>query len=542
MRDEEDAETARRQVAEDVEDVDAGRSVEHADDLVGHQQLELEHQCARDQQALQLAAAQLVRVLAEHGGGLQADRLEGGSEPVAPLVVAEARQEGAADQVEHPVGLEDRVVRAERILEDALDARVVPAQAAAVEPGHVLAPEADRAVGHVRQPEDEAADRRLAAAALADQRDDLSRLNLERDVGDGGDALAAERAGLELLRDAFEAEHQAATFQHAAWRPGSNSTNGGCSAHFANASGQRCPESAPRRRLEQRRRPARDAAESGLVEACARLGQRAEEHARVRMPRVVDDRGGGALLDEPACVHDDDRVRDLVEDRQVVGDHDRALHEPAVPELDEQLRDGLLGGDVERGRQLVGDQERRIEECREHHHDALLHPAGELDREAVENVGREPDQRQPALQLGQLLVVGDAAGPEEIGGEPADLPGRVESALRVLRDQRDLAEAEAVHRRVVRDRQLGPVERDGAVDVAHPPVEADEALRERRLPAARLARQAGDLAVADREGDTVDRSHVAVERPVADLQVLDREAHVRRSLGLKISSRPTFVT
>ena len=75
--DEEDAEAARREVAQDVEDVDAGRGVEHADDLVRDQQLEVEHQRPRDQQALQLAAAELVRVLAEHGGGLEADGLEG---------------------------------------------------------------------------------------------------------------------------------------------------------------------------------------------------------------------------------------------------------------------------------------------------------------------------------------------------------------------------------------------------------------------------------------------------------------------------------
>ena len=100
----------------------------------------------------------------------------------------------------------------------------------------------------------------------------------------------------------------------------------------------------------------------------------------------------------------------------------------------------------------------------------------------------------------------------------------------------------AVHRRVVRDRQLGAVEHDAPGDMAHPPVETDEALGERRLAAAGLARQPGDLAVRDLEGDAVDRLHVAVERPIADLQVLDRKAHVRRSLGLKISSRPTFVT
>ena len=60
------AEAARLQVAEQVEHVDARRGVEHADDLVGDEQPDVEQQRARDQHALELAAAELVRVLAEH--------------------------------------------------------------------------------------------------------------------------------------------------------------------------------------------------------------------------------------------------------------------------------------------------------------------------------------------------------------------------------------------------------------------------------------------------------------------------------------------
>ena len=84
--DEEDAESARGEVAQDVEDVDARRGVEHADDLVRDQQLQVEHQRPRDQQALQLATAQLMRVLAQAGGWIEADRLERDSAPLVPLV------------------------------------------------------------------------------------------------------------------------------------------------------------------------------------------------------------------------------------------------------------------------------------------------------------------------------------------------------------------------------------------------------------------------------------------------------------------------
>ena len=156
------------------------------------------------------------------------------------------------------------------------------------------------------------------------------------------------------------------------------------------------PEAAARRRLEERGRTAGDAAQPLLRVADADLGQRREEHPRVRVRRCVDDRLRRRLLGELAGVHDEDRVGDLVQDREVVRDHDHALDEAAVAELHEQLGHGPLGRDVERGRHLVGDQQRRVEEGREHHHDALLHPARELDRESLEHVLGQPDELRAA--------------------------------------------------------------------------------------------------------------------------------------------------
>ena len=86
------------------------------------------------------------------------------------------------------------------------------------------------------------------------------------------------------------------------------------------------------------------------------------------------------------------------------------------------------------------------------------------------------------------------------------------------------------------------VELDRALDHAHPPVEPDQALAERRLAAARLAGDAHDLAVGDGEADAVERADVALQGAVVDAQVVDGEGHVRRSLGLKTSSSPTFIT
>ena len=218
---------------------------------------------------------------------------------------------------------------------------------------------------------------------------------------------------------------------------------------------------------------------------------------------------GRRLLDELAGVHDEDRVGDLVEHGEIVRDHDRAPDELAVAKLDEELGDGLLGRDVERRGELVCDQEAGVEEGRENHHDPLFHPARELDREALEDVLVEADEREAAGQLRKAVVVALAAGGEQLTDQLADLPRRVERAHRVLGDERDLAEPVAVHRPVVGDRQLRAVEHDTALDVAHAPVEPDEALPERRLAAAGLAGEPHDLAVRDREGDAVERLHVA---------------------------------
>ena len=77
MRDEEDPEAARLEVAEQVEDVDARRGIEHADDLVGDEELDVEQQRARDEQPLELPARELVRVLAEDVTRVEADLLQG---------------------------------------------------------------------------------------------------------------------------------------------------------------------------------------------------------------------------------------------------------------------------------------------------------------------------------------------------------------------------------------------------------------------------------------------------------------------------------
>ena len=140
VSDEEDPEPARLQVAQQVQDVDARRRIEHADDLVGDEELDVEQERPRDEQALELAAAQLVRVLVQHLARVERHRLERRLELVPPLAAADLREVGVLDQLEDAIGLVDRVVRAEWILEDALGVPVVLLQALPLERGDVLVP------------------------------------------------------------------------------------------------------------------------------------------------------------------------------------------------------------------------------------------------------------------------------------------------------------------------------------------------------------------------------------------------------------------
>ena len=76
------------------------------------------------------------------------------------------------------------------------------------------------------------------------------------------------------------------------------------------------------------------------------------------------------------------------------------------------------------------------------------------------------------------------------------------------------------------DGQLRAVQLDAAAHVAHAAVEADEAVAEGRLAAARFAGQAHDLAVGDVEADAVEGVDVPGEGGVVDPQVPDLQRHV----------------
>jgi hypothetical protein len=92
------------------------------------------------------------------------------------------------------------------------------------------------------------------------------------------------------------------------------------------------------------------------------------------MLRPVEHVAHHALLDDAAVLHHRDPVGDLRDHAEIVGDEHHAHAARALQRAD-QPQDLHLGGDIERGGRLVGDQQRRLERQRHRDHHALPLPA-----------------------------------------------------------------------------------------------------------------------------------------------------------------------
>jgi hypothetical protein len=139
--------------------------------------------------------------------------------------------------------------------------------------------------------------------------------------------------------------------------------------------------------------------------------------------RGVDHRPGGALLDDPAQVHDRDAVGEVGRGREVVGDHEDA-------EVGLLAQPGQQGQDpgpyrhVQHRRRLVGDQQLRLQHQAGGDGDPLALAARQLVRVAVEVQVRRgqprPFQRIPGA-LAALGAVTDAVDDERLlhgGADP----------------------------------------------------------------------------------------------------------------------------
>ena len=174
-------------------------------------------------------------------------------------------------------------------------------------------------------------------------------------------------------------------------RPSPSSTTGGSTVrHSSSASGQRSTKTQVGRSVPicGRLPGIVDSAPLGLADAVAR--ERAEQAQRVRVLRVLEDGRGVALLDDLAGVHHPDPVAQRPDDAEVVGDEqDRGVR--LGLERPDEVEHARLDRRVEPGRRLVEDQQLRVRGERDGDDDALLHPARQLVRVALDD--RAPGRR-----------------------------------------------------------------------------------------------------------------------------------------------------
>ena len=197
-------------------------------------------------------------------------------------------------------------------------------------------------------------------------------------------------------------------------------------------------------RIAQVGREAGDDLERPAVGRDVREGR--QEPLRVGVPRPPEHLADGALLRHPTGVHDQHLVARLGDDRQVVGDEDQRQPELGA-QLLEEAEDLRLDHDVEGGRRLVADDDRRVARERHRDHRPLAHPTGQLVRIGAAALLRDADKLEELVgpcerrlaRLAEALLDG-------LGDLLTDPFDGVEGIHRTLEDDADLAPAVATHR------------------------------------------------------------------------------------------------
>ena len=348
------------------------------------------------------AIATLCRWPPESSCGYLAAMSSGGNEPdraqqlVHPLLDLARRDDvvdpkRTLDVVAHRL---HRIERAEGVLEDDLDLGAVAKDVAPPPDVRDVVPlEQDLPRGRLGQVGEQARDGALPAAALADERRDRARAQLERHVVDGVDVRTPNAVPeREVLRQAAHLEggrcRHSIGLRHEMARdlvPRLDHAQPWTFGRLApielgllgNAVRATRMEAAPGRRVAQVRGRAGDPGQRDQRAAQRREGL--HEALRVRVLRVCAEPLGGCGLDDLARVHDRDPVCELEQERQVVRDEEHREAEVALERLD-LLEDLALDDDVQGRRRLVEDDQLRLQGEGHGDHDPLAHASRELVR------------------------------------------------------------------------------------------------------------------------------------------------------------------
>ncbi len=205
-------------------------------------------------------------------------------------------------------------------------------------------------------------------------------------------------------------------------------------------------------------------------------------------------------------------------------------HAEILLQLPHQVEDLRLDRNIERGRRLIGDQQRRLADHRHGNHHALAHAAREFvgvavhpprgfgDLDQFQHFDRAPAPRRRVHGLVQEQHLADLV---------SDREQRVERRHRLLENHRHLDAAQPPPLRLAEFRQF----EHAAVAVAigkrarrDPAVrrkQAHQRQRGHRFTGAALAHQRKRPAATDAEADVAQRRHLAPLAAKADVQSPD---------------------
>src|SRR6266571_5505693 len=159
----------------------------------------------------------------------------------------------------------------------------------------------------------------------------------------------------------------------------------------------------------------------------------------VGVVRPSEELGDGRLLDDFARVHHDDPRSSLGDHSEIMSDHQNRGAEFLL-QMDQQIQNLRLNGDVERCRRFVGNHERRLHDESHRYQYALPHPARQLVRVLSGAVFRRRhagkreslDGAIPGLSSAHSSVDSRYLGDLVSNGE-----NRIESRHRLLKNHRD---------------------------------------------------------------------------------------------------------
>ena len=261
--------------------------------------------------------------------------------------------------------------------------------------------------------------------------------------------------------------------------------------------------------------------------------QGAQEAHRVGELRALEHLDSVALLHDLARVHHADPIAQRADHPEVVGDEqDRGIG--LVAQRPDQVEDACLDRGIETGRGLIEHEQLGIGGQRHRDHDALLHPARELMRIAIEDPDRVGDidpveGRQRVLLRLVLTLAEDRERLDHLGPDPR---AGVQGPARILVDHRCVLRPELADFVAAHLRDVGAIDEDPpAGDPAVAGQIADGRVGGRRLAAAGLADEPIRLARGDLERDATQHRPRDAADHVGERQVLDLQGGGRAGFG-----------